>query len=250
MNRNITIIVLLSNLLFYIGIFCAVLFLADDNSLKWLFVILCVVIGMIGSAIPKSMINAGIVGLNVNIVRMSILIKYFILIACVTLFDFAETATIIGICILFAADLFAGYLLLKSIYSKHITIKAYMESIKNYDTAPVNGIVKYLFFNILCILLFSCIHENIIEVTIMLIVCISVHLFASEKIIKKMSPESGLSRYKIRVVLWCFESIMIILAYFDFNMAVYIIFSVYYTIAADLLMQYKTSIFIKILFMH
>lgn len=61
MNKNITTVVLWANLLFYIGIFGSVyLFLIDDNTPMWMLTILCIVVGIIGSAIPDSMINVGI----------------------------------------------------------------------------------------------------------------------------------------------------------------------------------------------
>lgn len=244
MGKNITVVILLSNLLFYIGIFGAVyLFLMDDNTPKWLLAILCVVVGIIGSAIPDAMINVGIEQINVNLVRISMLLKYFSFLICSTFLDIITIPVIIGISLLLVGDLVMESLLLREIFGKNISITAFMERSKKLDTSPLEGTIKYLVCNILAVILFLNIHENVIEGVAMLILCVGLHGYISENVIKKMKFSSPKSKWKIRSVLWGLEAIMLILAYFEKSMAVCTIFGSYYTVVTDLIMRRKTSIF-------
>lgn len=97
MNKNITVVVLLSNLLYYVGIFFAVyLFLVDDNTPRWLLVIACIILGIVGSAIPDAMINVGIEKISIKRVRIGLLLKYFNFLICFTFLNIMTAATIFG----------------------------------------------------------------------------------------------------------------------------------------------------------
>lgn len=246
MNKNMAFIVLISNLLFYIGIFLSIyLFGIDDNTYKWLIAILCIVVGMIGSAIPDAMINLGIREISIGLVQSGLIIKYLIFFICFTFLSILTIQTIIGVSVLFAVDLLVEILLLKQIYGKHIEVQIFITKLRAFDTSPIDSVLKYFLFNILGILLFVNIHENLVECILMLIVCVFLHIYTSEKIIEKIDLEFAKNRWKIRGVLWCLEVIMLILAYFDKTMVVYAVFANYYTIATDLIMQRRTSIFHK-----
>lgn len=246
MKKNIAVVILLSNVIFYMGIFGAVcLFLVDDNTPKWLLAILCVVIGIIGSAIPDAMINVGIEQISIRLVRIGMLVKYFSFLICLTFLDIATIPTIIGTSLLFVGDLVVESLLLRGIFGKRISITAFMERSKKMDTSPLEGTINYLACNILAILLFLNIHENVIEGVAMLMLCVGLHGYISEKVITKMNFSFPKSKWKMRSVLWGLEAIMMIFAYFEKTMTVCIVFGSYYTIVTDLILQRKTSIFVS-----
>lgn len=246
MNKNITLAIVLSNLIFYSGIFFIVhLFFIDDNSPKSLIAILLIVAGIIGSGIPDAMINIGFEQIKISLVRYDATIKYFMFVVFIT---FLDSYTIIVLAItgtLFIADLVILYFIFNNIYYKNITIEMFIERLKNFDTSQLDKIIKYLWINNFAIIFFMGIHLNFTETTIMLIICIIVHFFVSEIVIKDMKFERKINNWKIRILLWGIEICMLLLAYNDKNIAVYILFAEYYVLVTDLVMERKTSIYSK-----
>lgn len=246
MNKNLAFIVLISNFLFYIGIFGVIyLFGAEDNTYKWLIAILCIVVGMVGSAIPDAMINLGMGEISLGLVRGSLIIKYVIFLICFTFLSILTIPTIMGILVLLIVDLLVEILLLKQIYNKHVTAQIFITKLRAFDTSAIDSVFKYFLFQIFGIFLFLNIHENFIECILMLIVCVLLHIYTSEKLLGKINFEITNTRWKIRCVLWCLEVLMLILAYFEKTLVVSAVFANYYTIATDLIMPRRTSLFHK-----
>lgn len=247
MNKNVAVIILVSNVIFYFGILGTVyLFLLDDNTIKWLIALSCIIIGIIGSAIPDAMINVGIEQISVRLVRIELLIKYFVFFSCFSFLDIATIPTMAGMSIFLIGDLFVEIPLLKKLYDQNISSSMLIEKLKKSDTSPVDGVIKYLICNILAILLFLNIHDTGFGISIILLIaCICLHAYISEKLIKKIKLASIKSRWRIRMVLWGLEAILLVLASFGKNIAVCAVFGSYYMIVSDLIMQRNTSIFHK-----
>lgn len=105
MHRKLGWIVGLAHALFYIGIGMMIyLYFIDNNSPLWFGSILLVIVGIIGSAIPDSMINIGIEGINIQAVRWTMTLKYIVFMGVNLFLTKFFWVTSIGVILIFGVD--------------------------------------------------------------------------------------------------------------------------------------------------
>lgn len=243
MHNKLHLVYIVSNIIFYLGICIIIyLYLVDDNTPKWLGGEILIILGIIGSAIPDMMINVGISGISISLARYAVLIKYIIFCMVITLLNHYFKSVLIISMILFILDFIFEYVLVKQIKDSSISIEAFIEKVKNYDTSAFDKIAKYLVINIIGVLILTDIYENIFGFIIATIICIVIHLYTSEKIIIHIHNEN---LWKIRILLWVIEILSIAFGLLNYRIITCSLFGLYNMVIVDLLIPKKTSIIRK-----
>lgn len=229
-----------TNILYYIGIVAFVcLYSVDDNTILWLIAEGMIVLGLLGAVIPDMMINIGIDGISVNLVRKIILIKYLVFCIIHSCLDKYFIITIIIILISFLGDMFLERQLFKEFDKECVSVDTFVEKMNSFDTSRVDGVKKYFVIYVFDILLYLNIHETNYEFFSMLIISLVIHGIVSERIIKQMKYGSI---NRIRVVMWSVFGITILCASLNYKMITYSLVGTYVMIVMDILQEKNTSL--------
>lgn len=243
MNNKLHSLYIISNIIFYIGIITIIyLYVIDDNTAKWLGAEVLVIFGILGSSISDMMINVGISGISLNLVRYTLLIKYIVFCIVVTLLDNYFKPIFIISMILFVLDFTFEYILIKQIKGTSTSIETFIEKVKQYDTLAVDRVIKYIAINTIGVLILANTYENIFGFIIAAIICIIIHLYTSEKIVTYIHDKK---LWKIRFVLWSIEILTIVFGFLNYRIITCSLFGLYYMVITDLLIPKKTSIISK-----
>lgn len=241
MKKNmITMVALLSNLLFYCCISVSVfLYLSGDSTLKCFLAIIGAVICMFGSSIPDIMIKVGVNGISNKLSRIGILIKFFCFIVCLILLDIETKAAIIVIIALSFLDIIVEVKLLIQIAAKQMDLKELINKVDELQEKTLDNQNNYFVLIFVSTCLFTYIHETNLECAVTLGVCICLHLFILEKIIKKMKIQVLKERLKIRLMLWMFEVIMLFFAFLKRSLFMCIVYVIYCSVMAKLTEKHR-----------
>ena len=203
MNKKLYSVYIISNVFFYMGI-CIMIYLytVNDNTPKWLAGEILVILGIIGSSISDMMVNVGISGISIGLVRCTFLIKYIIFCVVVALLNRYFTQVVIISMILFIVDFIFECILVKQIKACSVSIEIFVEKVKQFDTSAFDKAAKYLIANIIGVLILADTYEYISGFIIATLACIVIHLYTSEKIIMHIHNEKS---WKVRFVLWVVE---------------------------------------------
>ena len=247
LNKNFSFIITLSNLLFYIGIIITI-FLCDlqDNSPIFLVGYVCIIMGLIGTALTDSVINSDAEGINITAFQIILLLKEAILIV---IFVVMRKNFNVSLCILFGLSITDNVLeiiLIKQIYRKQISVKQFLMQENQVDRITLSKIRRSYWINIIFIFLFCDIHNNIYETMTMLILALLVHMITVRKTIICICDYTGLQRKSLNhiiAIFWFIELIGLAMVYLDVDrILICSIFGYYYMIITDCVNPQRTSI--------
>ena len=243
MNKKLHSVYIISNVFFYMGI-CIMIYLCtvNDNTPKWLAGEILVILGIIGSSISDMMINVGISGISIGLVRCTFLIKYIIFCVVVALLNRYFTQVVIISMILFIVDFIFECILVKQIKACSVSIEIFVEKVKQFDTLAFDKVAKYLIANIIGVLILADTYEYISGYIIAALACIVIHLYTSEKIIMHIHNEKS---WKVRFVLWVIEMLSIAFGLLNYRIITCSLLGLYCMVVVDLLVPKKTSLIRK-----
>lgn len=243
MYKKLGWIVVLAHVLFYMGIGMMIyLYFIEDNSPLWLGGILFVVAGILGSAIPDSMINVGIEGISISATRWTMILKYIVFMGLNLFLTRFFVLISVAVAIIFAVDSFFAIKLAKETNATQILTKDFKKMLDKFDAKKIERIFKYVIANIFFVLIFLSMHENIIEFIIMMIINIAVYFFTLEKILKNLENVRKKEIRILRICLWILEVIIIFSVYCGLRMVTIGLLSTYYMVVTDITMERKTSV--------
>ena len=243
MNKKLHSVYIISNVFFYMGI-CIMIYLytVNDNTPKWLAGEILVILGIIGSSISDMMINVGISGISIGLVRCTFLIKYIIFCVVVALLNRYFTQVVIISMILFIVDFIFECILVKQIKASSVSIEIFVEKVKQFDTSAFDKVAKYLIANIIGVLILADTYEYISGYIIAALVCIVIHLYTSEKIIMHIHNEKS---WKVTFVLWVIELLSIAFGLLNYRIITCSLLGLYCMAVVDLSVPKKTSLIRK-----
>lgn len=243
MRKKLGRIVILSHVLFYVGIGMMIyLYFVEDNSPLWLVSIIFMVTGIIGGVIPDSMINVGIEGISISSVRWTMILKYIVFMGLNLFLNRFFTLTSIVVEIIFVVDSFFAVKLAKETNATQIQMKDYKKMVDRFDTTKIERIFKFVAANIFFVLLFLSVHENIMEFVVMMVINIAVYFYTLEKILKNLENVGKKEIRICRMFLWILEAIIIFSVYCRLRMVTIGLLSTYYMVVTDITMERKTSL--------
>ena len=247
LDKNFSIITALSNLLFYLGIISVFYFgKLGENTPKFLISYFCIIVGLIGTLLTDSVINAGTKGISIPVFRVTILLKEAILILLFVVIRKSLYVAVCGMVGLFVVDIFLEGILIRQMDRSQITIKEFLLQDIPVDPKALSNVRRYYWVNIIFVFLFLFIHEKWYETIIMLALALLVHSITLRKTITGICEFTGVQEKTwnhIKVILWFIELAGLAMAYFDVDkIVICVLFSYYYMIITDCANPQRTSV--------
>lgn len=235
---------LISNIIFYIGIFIVdYLYIIDNNTFMWLIAEGLTIVGIIGiCTIPDMMINNGIENISIRLVRYTIIIKYILFIILYSLLDNFFVQVNIVMILGLVIDVVLEYFLLKQIRNTNVDIYDFIRFVKQIDTACTDSVMKIFFFYAVGFIFYFNMNGSAVERIAGFVGCFILHVYVSESIIKKIRQVLKVKLYKIRLLIWALFLMTVLCVNLKYEMIVYSLIGTYWMIIVDLLQDKKTSL--------
>lgn len=227
------------SVVFYIGI----VILTMNMGAKSEFVAnVLIMSGLLVSCIPDILINADIADIDIKRHRRDLIEKMTVFLA-VYFFNKSENTLIFLcvflLCIVNAIDVFC---LWKQMIRACITKAKLVELLKNREEKNIEKLLEYLIGNSINIAIFVNMQDYMLEIIIWAVICIGVHFYLCEKILKEIKKIRKIPVNKYRFILWGIHIIIMVICIMKYSMICYVLEGIYGMIVIDVTMQNKTAI--------
>ena len=233
------------SVLFYVGIVILIM----DMGMKTEFIAnVMIILGILFSCIPDMVVNLDIADIDIKCHRRDLIEKLLIFLAVdFYLAKFKYVLFLVCILILCIVNVIDVYVLWKQMKSYFITKRELIEKLRNAEQKKgkkdIDKLSGYLAGIIINNALFVNMQENILEIIIWSVICLGIHFYLCESIIKVMKKNNGkVSPKKYRFILWSIHVLIMFVCIMKFSMICYVITGIYFMVVIDITMQNKTAI--------
>lgn len=236
-RKEIASVYLVMNVLFYMGI--AGLVLDIGNGMGYIAQVL-VMSGLLVSCVPDLLINMDMAEISIINHRMDLVEKVLLILISDFYVQEKNIVLILVVACIGSLNLVSVYTIFRKM--KGIDVINTIEKLKNLEDKGLEKQLGYFIGNCINVALFLNMQDSMFEIVLWGIVCIGVHFYISERIVKNLKKTRKVSANRYRVIFLGIHLAIMLVSIMQIANICYILEGIYGMVIINSTLQNKTAL--------